>query len=109
MVTRSATSTCSPAPLERCDSTRRPCATSPGQAVRLTLHGLGFRPDSVASSGEGVVLTNPTYVAPDEFRVDVTADTDADLGSRNISIQNPGPTSNALFSTYDECECLTIT
>ena len=68
-----------------------------GETVRLTLHGLGFRPDSVASSGDGVVLTNPTYIAPDEFRVDVTAVADADLGSRKIGIQNPGPSWNALF------------
>ena len=109
MVTPSATSTSSSAPLKRCISTCRPCAASPGANVIMTLHGLGFRPDSVVSSGDGVVLTNPTYIAPDEFRVDVTADADADLGSRNIGIQNPGPSWNALFGAYDECACLTIT
>ena len=79
-----------------------------GTTVTVTLHGLGFRPESVLSPDDGITLTNPTFVSPEEFRVDVTAAPDADLIAMDIGVENPGPAWNPQLLTYGVCTCVRV-
>ena len=60
----------------------------------MTLHGLGFQPDSVVSAGEGVTVSNPIYLGPSTFRITLSAAPDATPGARDLSIANLGPAWN---------------
>ena len=79
-----------------------------GSTVTVTLHGLGFRPETVLSPDEGITLANATYVSPEEFRVDVTAAADAPLVAMDIGVQNPGPAWNSILLTYGVCTCVRV-
>ena len=79
-----------------------------GTAVNVTLTGTFFRtPITVGLSGTGITVSNTVVQSATQITATFTIAANAALGPQNVTVNNPGGTSNAVTFTVNKAPAIT--
>ena len=79
-----------------------------GTAVNVTLTGTFFRtPITVGLSGTGITVSNTVVQSATQITATFTIAANASVGPQNVTVNNPGGTSNAVTFTVNKAPAIT--
>ena len=86
-----------------------PATVPRGTGQQVIITGSGFHPNATVTFGSGITVTDVQVLDENNVRADITIDTDALAGTRNVQVTNVGSFGPTSGSTNLCLGCFTIT
>jgi hypothetical protein len=77
-----------------------PSSGSLGASLTVTVSGMNFQPGAAVNFGDGISTRSVEFIDPSTLRVDITIDSQAREGYRNVTVINPDGASGSLVDAF---------